>query len=90
MWFMVDISVKNKHQIAYFNVSVEYGRIVSLCATSMVLTDSFSSLLIQTAKDETAYTQVSDKPDEPSQTTTNQPMKNGSYIAMSPVEAQKC
>lgn len=41
-------------------------------------------------KDETAYTQVSDKPDEPSQTPASQPMRNGSYIAMSPVEAQKC
>lgn len=46
--------------------------------------------LVQTAKDETAYTQVSDKPDEPSQTPANQPTRNGSYIAMSPVEAQKC
>ncbi|CAJ1069291.1 lysosome membrane protein 2a isoform X2 [Xyrichtys novacula] len=43
-----------------------------------------------TVKDETAYTQVSSKPDEPSETPANQPMKNGSYIAMSPVEAQKC
>lgn len=41
----------------------------------------------QTVKDDTAYTQVSDKPDEPS---ANQPTRNGSYIAMSPVEAQKC
>lgn len=44
----------------------------------------------QTAKDETAYTQVSDKPDDSSQTATTQPKRNGSYIAMSPVEAQKC
>ncbi|CAB1321692.1 unnamed protein product [Coregonus sp. 'balchen'] len=46
----------------------------------------------KTAKDETAYTQVSDKPEvEPSDNNhTNQPMRNGSYIAMSPVEAQKC
>uniref|UniRef100_G3PKW9 Scavenger receptor class B, member 2a n=1 Tax=Gasterosteus aculeatus aculeatus TaxID=481459 RepID=G3PKW9_GASAC len=41
----------------------------------------------KTVKDDTAYTQVSDKPDEPS---ANQPTRNGSYIAMSPVEAQKC
>lgn len=45
---------------------------------------------VQTVKDDTAYTQVSDKPDEPSETPANQPMRNGSYIAMSPVEAQKC
>jgi hypothetical protein len=47
---------------------------------------------LQTAKDDTAYTQVSDKPEvEPSENNyTNQPMRNGSYIAMSPVEAQKC
>lgn len=44
----------------------------------------------QTAKDETAYTQVCDKPDDSSQTATAQPKRNGSYIAMSPVEAQKC
>lgn len=44
----------------------------------------------QTAKDDTAYTQVSDKPDDSSEKPANQPMKNGSYIAMSPVEAQKC
>lgn len=45
----------------------------------------------QTAKDETAYTQVSDKPDDSSQTAaTTQQKRNGSYIAMSPVEAQKC
>ncbi|KAM8885395.1 lysosome membrane protein 2a isoform 2-T2 [Spinachia spinachia] len=47
----------------------------------------------KTVKDDTAYTQVSDKPDEPS---ANQPTRNGSYIAMSPVdamspaEAQRC
>lgn len=45
---------------------------------------------VQTAKDDTVYTQVSDKPDESSETPANQPMRNGSYIAMSPVEAQKC
>ncbi|XP_053181867.1 lysosome membrane protein 2a isoform X2 [Scomber japonicus] len=45
----------------------------------------------KTAKDDTAYTQVSDKPDvESSETPASQPMRNGSYIAMSPVEAQKC
>uniref|UniRef100_A0A3Q2WT83 Scavenger receptor class B, member 2a n=3 Tax=Ovalentaria TaxID=1489908 RepID=A0A3Q2WT83_HAPBU len=43
-----------------------------------------------TAKDDTAYTPVSDKTDESSETPASQPMKNGSYIAMSPVEAQKC
>ncbi|XP_076127297.1 lysosome membrane protein 2a [Alosa pseudoharengus] len=43
-----------------------------------------------TAKDDTAYTQVSDKPDDSSENRTSQPMRNGSYIAMSPVEAQKC
>ncbi|XP_014026997.1 lysosome membrane protein 2a [Salmo salar] len=53
-------------------------------------TEAFHSFT--TAKDETAYTQVSDKPEvEPSENNyTNQPMRNGSYIAMSPVEAQKC
>uniref|UniRef100_A0A672ITQ8 Lysosome membrane protein 2-like n=1 Tax=Salarias fasciatus TaxID=181472 RepID=A0A672ITQ8_SALFA len=51
-------------------------------------TEAFHSFT--TAKDDTAYTQVSDKPDEPSQTAASQPMRNGSYIAMSPVEAQKC
>uniref|UniRef100_A0AAQ5ZZL0 Scavenger receptor class B, member 2a n=1 Tax=Amphiprion ocellaris TaxID=80972 RepID=A0AAQ5ZZL0_AMPOC len=51
-------------------------------------TEAFHSFA--TAKDDTAYTQVSDKPDEPSETAANQPMRNGSYIAMSPVEAQKC
>uniref|UniRef100_H3DDR5 Scavenger receptor class B, member 2a n=1 Tax=Tetraodon nigroviridis TaxID=99883 RepID=H3DDR5_TETNG len=50
--------------------------------------EAFHSLT--TAKDETAYTQVSDKPDDSSQTATTQPKRNGSYIAMSPVEAQKC
>lgn len=56
-------------------------------------TNALSLLLLsdQTAKDDTAYTQVSDKTDEPSQTpATTQPTKNGSYIAMSPVEALKC
>uniref|UniRef100_A0AAQ4Q919 Scavenger receptor class B, member 2a n=1 Tax=Gasterosteus aculeatus aculeatus TaxID=481459 RepID=A0AAQ4Q919_GASAC len=48
-------------------------------------TEAFHSFT--TVKDDTAYTQVSDKPDEPS---ANQPTRNGSYIAMSPVEAQKC
>ncbi|TKS78435.1 Lysosome membrane protein 2 85 kDa lysosomal membrane sialoglycoprotein [Collichthys lucidus] len=51
-------------------------------------TEAFHSFT--TVKDDTAYTQVSDKPDEPSETPANQPMRNGSYIAMSPVEAQKC
>uniref|UniRef100_A0A3B4WZ59 Scavenger receptor class B, member 2a n=1 Tax=Seriola lalandi dorsalis TaxID=1841481 RepID=A0A3B4WZ59_SERLL len=51
-------------------------------------TEAFHSFT--TAKEDTAYTQVSDKPDEPSETPANQPMRNGSYIAMSPVEAQKC
>ncbi|KAF3695495.1 Lysosome membrane protein 2 85 kDa lysosomal membrane sialoglycoprotein [Channa argus] len=51
-------------------------------------TEAFHSF--STAKDDTAYTQVSDKPDEPSETPANQPVRNGSYIAMSPVEAQKC
>ncbi|XP_011614298.2 lysosome membrane protein 2a isoform X1 [Takifugu rubripes] len=51
-------------------------------------TEAFHSLT--TTKDETAYTQVSDKPDDPSQSATSQPKRNGSYIAMSPVEAQKC
>lgn len=45
---------------------------------------------LQTAKEDTAYTQVSDKPDDSSENRTSQPMRNGSYIAMSPVEAQKC
>ncbi|MEQ2217587.1 hypothetical protein XENOCAPTIV_015648 [Xenoophorus captivus] len=44
----------------------------------------------KTAKDDTAYTQVSDKLDDSSEKPASQPMKNGSYIAMSPVEAQKC
>ncbi|KAK0143458.1 Lysosome membrane protein 2 [Merluccius polli] len=45
----------------------------------------------KTTKDETAYTQVSDKPEEPSEAQhSTQPSRNGSYIAMSPVEAQKC
>ncbi|XP_062873687.1 lysosome membrane protein 2a isoform X2 [Trichomycterus rosablanca] len=41
-------------------------------------------------KDDTAYTPVSSKSDESPEAHSNQPMKNGSYIAMSPVEAQKC
>ncbi|XP_076006773.1 lysosome membrane protein 2a isoform X2 [Genypterus blacodes] len=46
----------------------------------------------KTAKDETAYAPVSNKPDEPSeaQKDSTQPTRNGSYIAMSSVEAQKC
>ena len=62
-------------------------------ASALVCTDPPSppdSPPLQTAKDDTAYTQVSDKPDEPSETPATQPMKNGSYIAMSPVEPQKC
>lgn len=51
-------------------------------------TEAFHSFA--TAKDDTAYTPVSDKTDESSETPASQPMKNGSYIAMSPVEAQKC
>ncbi|XP_042276486.1 lysosome membrane protein 2a isoform X1 [Thunnus thynnus] len=51
-------------------------------------TEAFHSFT--TAKDDTAYTQVSDKPEESSETPASQPMRNGSYIAMSPVEAQKC
>ncbi|XP_014850789.1 PREDICTED: lysosome membrane protein 2-like isoform X1 [Poecilia mexicana] len=51
-------------------------------------TEAFHSFT--TAKDDTAYTQVSDKLDDSSEKPANQPMKNGSYIAMSPVEAQKC
>ncbi|XP_056458738.1 lysosome membrane protein 2a isoform X1 [Gadus chalcogrammus] len=44
-----------------------------------------------TTKDDQAYTQVSDKPEEPSEPPhSGQPPRNGSYIAMSPVEAQKC
>ncbi|XP_061836365.1 lysosome membrane protein 2a isoform X2 [Nerophis lumbriciformis] len=44
----------------------------------------------KTAKDDTAYTQVSDKTDESPDAPASQPIRNGSYIAMSPVEAQKC
>ncbi|MED6257026.1 hypothetical protein ATANTOWER_006973 [Ataeniobius toweri] len=51
-------------------------------------TEAFHSFT--TAKDDTAYTQVSDKLDDSSEKPASQPMKNGSYIAMSPVEAQKC
>ncbi|CAL8263156.1 unnamed protein product [Boreogadus saida] len=57
-----------------------------------------------TTKDDQAYTQVSDKPEEPSEPPRGAPPpprgappphsgqapRNGSYIAMSPVEAQKC
>lgn len=50
-------------------------------------TEAFHSL---TTKDDTAYTQVSSKSDESPEAHSNQPMKNGSYIAMSPVEAEKC
>lgn len=55
-----------------------------------VLMPSIPPLPAQTAKDDTAYTPVSDKTDEQSETPASQPTKNGSYIAMSPVEAQKC
>ncbi|TRY95887.1 hypothetical protein DNTS_021409 [Danionella cerebrum] len=44
----------------------------------------------KTAKDETAYTQVSNQTEDSPENRSNQPAKNGSYIAMSPVEAQKC
>lgn len=44
----------------------------------------------QTTKDETAYTQVSNQAEDSPENRTNQPLRNGSYIAMSPVEAQKC
>ncbi|XP_051963093.1 lysosome membrane protein 2-like [Xyrauchen texanus] len=43
-----------------------------------------------TTKDETAYTQVSNHAENSPENRTNQPLRNGSYIAMSPVEAQKC
>lgn len=45
---------------------------------------------VQTAKDDTAYTQVSNQVEDSPENRANQPLKNGSYIAMSPVEAQKC
>uniref|UniRef100_A0AAY4C3I3 Uncharacterized protein n=1 Tax=Denticeps clupeoides TaxID=299321 RepID=A0AAY4C3I3_9TELE len=51
-------------------------------------TEAFHSFA--TTKDETAYTQVSDKADDSAENRSSQPMRNGSYIAMSPVEAQKC
>uniref|UniRef100_A0A671L772 Lysosome membrane protein 2-like n=1 Tax=Sinocyclocheilus anshuiensis TaxID=1608454 RepID=A0A671L772_9TELE len=44
----------------------------------------------KTTKDETAYTQVSNQAEDSPENRTNQPLRNGSYIAMSPVEAQKC
>ncbi|XP_008334160.1 lysosome membrane protein 2a isoform X2 [Cynoglossus semilaevis] len=37
-------------------------------------------------KDDMAYTQVSDKPEQPTEASSNKPARNGSYIAMSPVE----
>ncbi|RVE67790.1 hypothetical protein OJAV_G00085180 [Oryzias javanicus] len=43
-----------------------------------------------TGKDDTAYTQVSSKPDESAETPAGQMIRNGSYIALSPVDAQKC
>lgn len=49
-----------------------------------------SACSVQTAKDETAYTQVSNQAEDSPENRTNQPSRNGSYIAMSPVEAQKC
>lgn len=49
----------------------------------MVLTFTF---LIQPTKDDMAYTQVSDKPEQPTEASSNKPARNGSYIAMSPVE----
>uniref|UniRef100_A0A9J8CIN4 Uncharacterized protein n=2 Tax=Cyprinus carpio TaxID=7962 RepID=A0A9J8CIN4_CYPCA len=44
----------------------------------------------KTAKDETAYTQVSNQAEDSPENRNNQPLRNGSYIAMSPVEVQKC
>lgn len=73
---------------SHFNVGVKYLDVLPL--PWFILTSSVLTLPVQTVKDDTAYTQVSDKPDEPSETPANQPMRNGSYIAMSPVEAQKC
>ncbi len=49
-----------------------------------------SACSVQTAKDDTAYTQVSNQVEDSPENRSNQPLKNGSYIAMSPVEAQKC
>lgn len=91
MCFTVDISAKTLIAILMSETSNE--RIWRRLTTSVVCTNvPLSSRLfsVQTVKDETAYTQVSDKPDEPSQTPASQPMRNGSYIAMSTVEAQKC
>uniref|UniRef100_A0A671L767 Lysosome membrane protein 2-like n=1 Tax=Sinocyclocheilus anshuiensis TaxID=1608454 RepID=A0A671L767_9TELE len=51
-------------------------------------TEAFHSFA--TTKDETAYTQVSNQAEDSPENRTNQPLRNGSYIAMSPVEAQKC
>ncbi|XP_076853930.1 lysosome membrane protein 2a [Brachyhypopomus gauderio] len=50
-------------------------------------TEAFHSF---TTKDDTAYTPVSNKSEDSPESHNNQPTKNGSYIAMSPVEAQKC
>ncbi|XP_066567006.1 lysosome membrane protein 2a isoform X2 [Amia ocellicauda] len=45
-----------------------------------------------TAKEDTAYTQVSDKPEETleNHSSTNQQLKNGPYISMSPIDTEKC
>ncbi|KAI5613211.1 lysosome membrane protein 2 [Silurus asotus] len=51
-------------------------------------TEAFHSFA--TTKDDTAYTPVSNKSDESPESHSSQPLKNGSYIAMSPVESQKC
>ncbi|XP_065140482.1 lysosome membrane protein 2a [Paramisgurnus dabryanus] len=51
-------------------------------------TEAFHSFA--TTKDDTAYTQVSNQTEESPENRSNQPLRNGSYIAMSPVEAQKC
>ena len=91
IWIVVVHSKHFSQNIhSHFNVCVE--RIAAISPFLWFeLTLSFSlTFPAQTAKDETAYTQVSDKPEEPSETPANQPMRNGSYIAMSPVEAQKC
>ncbi|KAJ8285210.1 hypothetical protein GJAV_G00023570 [Gymnothorax javanicus] len=52
-------------------------------------TEAFHSFAT-TAKEDTAYTQVSGKGDDHLENRSGQQMKNGSYIAMSPVEAEKC
>ncbi|KAJ8262697.1 hypothetical protein COCON_G00151540 [Conger conger] len=52
-------------------------------------TEAFHSFTT-TAKEDTAYTQVSDKAEDHPDNHGGQQMRNGSYIAMSPVEAQKC